>query len=86
MLASPAQSLAKAGQYFQEGPLMEPGTALEERARQRSDSPQQAEAPAPARRLPVWLLGLIPLVLIAIAVGTFAGRGARGRTDGAPSR
>ena len=59
---------------------MEPGSALEERARQRSDPPQQAEAeaPAPARRLPVWLLGLIPLVLIAVAVGTFAGLGGPG--------
>ena len=57
---------------------MEPGSALEERARQRSDAPQQAEAPAPARRLPVWLLGLIPLVLIAVAVGTFAGLGGPG--------
>ena len=30
------------------------------------------------RRLPVWLLGLIPLVLIAIAVGLFAGLGGPG--------
>ncbi|MGZ8481842.1 MAG: ZIP family metal transporter [Candidatus Limnocylindria bacterium] len=33
---------------------------------------------APARRLPVWLLGLVPLLMIAAAIGTFAALGGPG--------
>ena len=38
----------------------------------------QDEELSNAQRMPVWLLGLIPLVLIAVAVATFAGLGGPG--------
>ncbi len=51
---------------------------MEARGALGDEAPQRGESRSGTRRLPVWLLGLIPLALIAIAVGTFAGLGAPG--------